>query len=69
MAQAMTVPLSEELAAELALVAESDGMPVSRAVREAIVNHVIDRRRDTRFQMRLRQRKVLKQQVFERLAE
>jgi hypothetical protein len=46
--------LDPTLAAQLQAVAEVEGQPVSEVVREAIRNLVAARRKDRRFQQRLR---------------
>jgi Arc/MetJ-type ribon-helix-helix transcriptional regulator len=65
----MSLRLPEKLAAELAAVARGDDMPVSETIRKAIENHIADRRADTAFKERLKQRLEEDREVFERLAE
>ena len=47
--------LDPTLAAQLQAVAEVEGQPVSEVIREAIKDLVAARRKDRRFQQRLRQ--------------
>lgn len=65
----MSLRLPETMAAELAAVARTDGMPISEAVREAIEKHIAARRADKDFQARLKERLAEDQEVFKRLAE
>lgn len=67
--RAMSLRLPEPMAAELAAVARTDGMPISEAVREAIEKHIAERRADKEFQRRLKQRLQEDQEVLRRLAE
>ncbi len=67
--KAMSLRLPEELAADLAAVAEADEMPVSEAVREAIDKHIAERRADKGFQERLKRRLEKNRKTFERLTE
>jgi predicted DNA-binding protein len=63
-----TLRLAVELADELAAVARADGMTVSAAVREAVGNHIAERRGDPDFQNRLKERMEETRVVMERLA-
>jgi predicted DNA-binding protein len=63
-----TLRLDVELADELAAVARADGMTVSEAVREAVGNHIAERRGDPDFQERLKERMEATRAVMERLA-
>jgi predicted transcriptional regulator len=65
----MTVRLSEDLAAELAIVARTDDLPVSESVREAIERHIAARRADKDFQRRLKKRVEQEREIVNRLAE
>ena len=65
----MTVRLSEDLAAELAIVARTDDMPVSESVREAIEQHIASRRADEDFQRRLKKRLEQEREIIDRLAD
>jgi predicted DNA-binding protein len=67
--KAMSLRLPEELAAELAAIAETDEMPISEAVREAIDKHIAERRADKGFQERLKKRLEQNREILERLAE
>ncbi len=65
--KAMSLRLSEDLAAELAVVAETDEIPISQVIRAAIKKHIADRRKDKAFQARLKQRSAEDREVLERL--
>lgn len=65
----MTVRLSEDLAAELAVVARTDDMPVSESVREAIERHIASRRADKDFQRRLKKRVEQEREILKRIVE
>jgi predicted DNA-binding protein len=67
--KALSIRLTEEVAAELAAVARTDDMPVAEAVREAIQRHIEARRSDHDFQERLKKRLEEDQEVLKRLAE
>ncbi|HET7455212.1 MAG TPA: hypothetical protein VFJ76_06795 [Solirubrobacterales bacterium] len=67
--KAMSLRLPEDLAADLAAVAETDEMPIAEAVREAIDKHIAERRADKGFQERLKERLEQKRETLERLAE
>lgn len=64
-----TVRLDEDQAAELEAVAEVDGVPVAEEIRQAIAERIDKRRRDERFQQRLRRLIDENRRVLERLAE
>ena len=63
-----TLRLDEELAAELAVVARVDKRTVSDVVREAVSNHIAERRADPDFQTRLKERMEADRRVLEQLA-
>lgn len=65
----MSIRLSDDMAADLAAVAEVDEMPISEAIREAIRKHIADRRLDKAFQTRLKEHLEEKQKIVERLSE
>lgn len=65
----MTLRLQMEQAAELEAVARADGISVSDAVRQAIVEHIDRRRHDKKFKARLRRLIEEDREVLERLAE
>lgn len=67
--KATSLRLSPDLAAELAVVARADGVPISDVVRQAISKHIATRRSDERFQARLRKQMEEDREVLERLAE
>jgi predicted DNA-binding protein len=64
----LSLRLSEEMAAEIAAVARTDGMPVTEAIREAIANHIDARRASEDFRQRLRKRLEEDQKVLKSLA-
>jgi predicted DNA-binding protein len=67
--RATSLRLPEQMAAEIAAVARTDGVPMSEAVRDAIEKHIAERRADEGFQERLKE--ILKEDeaVLKRLAE
>lgn len=69
MSKIMTLRLEDEQAATLELVARADNQSVSEAVRSAIDAHIEERRRDTEFIERLRQRHQEERTLYERLAK
>lgn len=60
--------LPEAMAAELAAVAQADGMTISDTVREAVEKHIADRCTDPAFKKRLTRKLEKDREVFERLA-
>ncbi|MFN2462273.1 MAG: ribbon-helix-helix protein, CopG family [Candidatus Dormibacteria bacterium] len=66
--KAMTVRLSADQAAELEMVAATDGVSVAEAVRQAITGHVERRRKDKAFQSRLRASLERNRRVLEKLS-
>lgn len=69
MDKAMTLRLSAEQAAELEAVAQADEMSVSEEVRIAIAERIERRRKDKKFQERLRRMLQENARVLERLAQ
>ena len=67
--KAMTLRLSADQAEALEVVAEVDGVSVSKAVRDAIENHIESRRADDGFQERLVASMARYRRILERLAE
>jgi predicted DNA-binding protein len=65
----MSLRLPEELADEIAAVARTDDMAVTEAIREAISNHIANRRSAKDFKERLRKQLEEDRKVLERLAE
>jgi predicted transcriptional regulator len=63
-----TVRLPDALAEDLAAVAETDGIPSSEAIRQAVAAHVAARRADPEFQARLRASIERNRRILERLA-
>jgi hypothetical protein len=53
--KATSLRLPEEMAAELAAVARTDGMTISDALRDAIAKHIASRRTDPEFKKRVRE--------------
>ena len=68
MIKSMTLRLPAEQAAELEAVAETEGVPVAEAVRQAIAAHIEQRRKDKAFQARLRASIERNREVLQRLA-
>jgi len=67
--KAMSLRLPEDLAADLAAVAEADDVSIAEAVREAIDKHIAERRADKGFQERLKGRLEQNRKALERLTE
>ncbi len=63
-----TLRLTEEMAAELAVVARVDGETNSDLVRGAIVKEIAARRADPAFKQRLKEKLEEDRELFERLA-
>jgi hypothetical protein len=66
--KAMTVRLPADQAEDLEAVAETDGVPVAEAVRQAITAHIATRRKDKAFQTRLRASLERNRRILEKLA-
>lgn len=66
--KAMTIRFEDGQAEELEAVAKVDGMPVSEAIREAIDQHIENRRKDKEFQARLRASLDRNREILEKLA-
>ena len=66
--RAMTLRLPEEQADALEIVAEVDGVSMSEAVREAIEEHIDNRRSDADFQERLTASMERHKRILDRLA-
>ena len=69
MAKVMTIRLDEEQAEQLAAIAQTEGVSVSQAIREAIAELVEARRKDAAFQERLRASVERNRKILERLAQ
>lgn len=67
--KALTVRLPADQAAELEAVAATDGIPVAEAVRQAVNSHIERRRKDKRFQARLKASFERNRQILEKLSE
>jgi post-segregation antitoxin (ccd killing protein) len=65
----MTLRLSDEQAADLEAMARVDDVPVSEAVRVAIAERIERRRKDGKFQARLRRLLEENRRALERLAK
>jgi metal-responsive CopG/Arc/MetJ family transcriptional regulator len=63
----ISLRLPEKLAAELAVVARADDMPVSEAIRKAIEEYIAARGTDQAFKKRLKQRLEEDREVLRRL--
>jgi metal-responsive CopG/Arc/MetJ family transcriptional regulator len=63
----ISLRLPEKLAAELAVVARADDMPVSEAIRKAIEEYIAARGTDQAFKQRLKQRLEEDREVLRRL--
>ncbi len=68
MTKAMTLRLPADQASDLEALAEAEGVPVAEAVRQAIAAHIEARRKDKRFQARLRASLDRHRETLERLA-
>lgn len=66
--KAMTVRIPAEQAAELEAVAEVDGVPVSEAIRQAIIEHIEARRKDEAFRARLKASLERNRRILQKLA-
>ena len=66
--KAMSLRLEPEQARDLQAVADTDGVTVADAVRQAIDAHIRSRREDDAFRERLRRRIEENQDILERLA-
>jgi hypothetical protein len=64
----MSLRIPEGKAAELAAIARTDDMPVSKTILEAIDHLIDERRKDTDFQERLSRRMVEDREVLDRLS-
>jgi len=64
----MTVRLTADQAAELELVAATDGVSMAEAVRQAISGHIERRRKDKAFQSRLRASIDRNRRILEKLS-
>jgi predicted DNA-binding protein len=69
MAKTMSLRLDDERAATLELLARTEDKSVTEAVRDAIDAHIEERRKDTAFLERLRERHERDRELFERLAK
>jgi len=67
--KATSFRLPEPMAAELAAVARTDGIPISEVVRQAIEKHIAERRADAQFQARLKKLLEEEQRLLKRLAK
>ena len=65
----LSLRLPEEIAAEIAAVARADEVSMSKAIREAVENHIAARSADQAFKERLRKRVIADREILERLAE
>lgn len=65
----LSLRLPEEIAAELAAVARTNGISMSKAIRFAVEDYVANERADKAFKARLKQRLEEDREILERLAE
>jgi len=65
----LSIRLDAEVAADLAAVAQIDGMSISAAVRDAIASHIAARRGDQDFQKRLQELIEENRELLKRLGE
>jgi hypothetical protein len=66
--KSFTLRLPMPLADELEAVADVDNVPVQQAVRDAIAEHIEERRKDKAFQERLRVSVERHREILDRLA-
>ena len=69
MSKSLTLRLDDEQARELEAVARIDDVPVTKAIREAINEHIVSRRADNDFQERLTRVMEEDREILARLAE
>jgi predicted transcriptional regulator len=66
--KAISIRLDKGLADEIAAIARVSDVSVSEAIREAISEHIAERRINPEFQKRLKDRVEADRQMFEQLA-
>lgn len=66
--KAISIRLEKSLADEIAAIARVNDVSVSEAIREAIGEHIAERRTNPEFQKRLKDRLEADRQMFEQLA-
>jgi predicted transcriptional regulator len=66
--KAISIRLDKGLADEIAAIARVSDVSVSEAIREAISEHIAERRTNPEFQKRLKDRVEADRQMFEHLA-
>ena len=67
--RAFTVRVTEEQAEDLEAIAEAEGTSVAEEVRSALADRIEARRKDLKFQARLRATMERNRRVLDRLAE
>lgn len=66
--KAMTLRITDEQHAGLTWIAKLNGTSVTAEVRTAVANYIENRRRDPRFQERLRRHRAEQEAIYDRLA-
>jgi predicted transcriptional regulator len=69
MPKTMTLRLDDERAGALEMLARADDKSMTEAIRDAIDQHIEQRRNDAEFMERLRARHEQEQALYERLAK
>ena len=69
MAKAMTLRLDDDVAAELEAIARIENVPIAEEVRRALADHIAARRKDGKFQARLKASIERNQEILRRLAD
>ena len=69
MTKALTLRLSDQQAQQLEALAQIENQPVAEVIREAIAREIEARRRDSKFQRRLRASLERHQRILEELAD
>ena len=66
--KAMTIRFDDDQAEVLEAVARIEGVPISETIRQAVAEHIEERRKDERFQQRLRASLERNREILEKLA-
>ena len=67
--KAMTLRIDTDTAEQLEAIAQIEGVPMSQVVREALLQHIEERRGDAHFQKRLKASVERNQKILERLGK
>jgi predicted DNA-binding protein len=67
--KAMTLRIDTDTAEQLEAIAHIEGVPMSQVVREALLQHIEERRGDVDFQKRLKDSLERNQKILERLGK